>query len=561
MPTRMPTRMKRLVAFLHMASVLLVVFVAGCGPDEPTIGSQTNWLKACHSDADCGSFACFCGTCTRSCETGASCDGLPGASCIGADDAGAVALCGGGTKPSPDLCLPRCPDEGCGPGTSCVAGVCSPTLEPTATVSIDESQQFQSLVGIGAGIAYVNDEVVQHPNKEDLFDAMFVETGLSVIRLRNGYDQQLADLISTEEIVSAARERLGQEPLIIMNSASPPGSLKRNGSSWCEGNPDTCTLASLPDGSFDYGGLANHWRDSLEAYAELGIEPDYISIQNNPNWVPPSGFANEACWFLPTEGSAVVATADGDITVDLPGYAEALNAVVEGLDSLAAPPQIIAPETTHPELVAEYVAELDFANVDAIAHHLYGVDAAALDRAQFIALGELGQAHERPLFQSEMQADALAMMVLMHASFALEGAALFVQNGFIGSANRIEPDDTVLINLTESDFVLGDPYHVMLHYSAHIGPGWVRVGADSDTDDVLVSAWLAPEGDALAVVLTNPGLAEHTVRIAPIEGATASTTTRTVLSGVERSAELGALPPDGIVTLPAQSAVTVGFHF
>ena len=469
-------------------------------------------------------------------------------------------MCGGGSQPSPNLCLPRCPDEGCGRGASCVAGVCSPSLEATANVSIDVTRRHQTLVGIGAGVAYVNDELAQHPRKAALFDAMFAGTGMNVLRLRNSYDQQQSDLGSTQEIVSAARERLEQQPLIILNSASPPDSLKRNGSSWCEGNPDTCTLATLADGSFDYAGLAAHWRASLDAYAAIGIEPDYISIQNNPNWVPPAGFANEACRFLPAEGSETVTTPDGEVSVDFPGYSEALTALVGEFDGLAAPPKIVAPETTHPDLVAEYTAMLDFTNVDAIAYHLYGVDPAALDNTQFAELGKLAEEHERPLFQSEMQADALAMMVLMHASFAVQGAALFVQNGFIGSANRIEPDDTVLINLTETDFVLGDPYHIMLHYSAHTGPGWVRVGADSDTDEVLVSAWTSPDDSELVVVLTNARLTEQTVRLEGQASEMPSTVTRTVLGGVERSAELGPLPTEGLVALPGQSTVTVAFR-
>ena len=438
-----------------------------------------------------------------------------------------------------------------------MAGVCAPTLEPNAHVVVDDTRRFQTLVGIGAAVAYVNAEVVEHPRKEALFDAMFSDTGFEILRLRNefGLDE---DMSHTAEIVRAATDRLGHAPTILMNSASPPPSLKANGSNWCEGNPEDCTLITLDDGSFDYAGLASHWRASLEAYSAVGIEPDYISIQNNPNCVPAAGAANEACRLLPAEGTETVSVGGEDVSVEYAGYAEALDAVVAEIDDLEAVPQILAPETTNPSQVAEYAAALDFDQVDVIAHHMYGVDPTDLDIEVLTAVGELAEEQGRPLFQSEMSGDPITTAVLLHASLAIEGAAAFVNNGFIESAGILEPTNTALINLTEDDFVLGDPYHVMLHYSAHIAPGWVRVGADSDTEDVLASAWVSPDDGAMVLVLTNPGRTTKVVRLDTGTGDPAgSSVTRTTLNGVERSTELGALPADGSLSLPSRSMVTV----
>jgi glucuronoarabinoxylan endo-1,4-beta-xylanase len=552
---------KRRVALACRAAALwLAACAAACAPaNGPNVGTQTNWLTLCRSDAECGELQCLCGACTRSCSDEPACGELPGASCVAAEDSGAIALCGGSLPACPGLCLVPCPDEGCAGGTSCVAGVCMPTPEQTALVSVDESQRFQTLVGFGAGIGYVFDEIARHPRKEALFDALFSGTGLNVLRPRNLHVPGGGeDLSSSAEIVTAAAKRLGQSPIIILNSASPPGSLKANGSSWCEGNPDTCTLARLPDGSFDYAGFASHWRASLDAYALAGMVPDYISIQNNPNFVPGAGRMLEACRFLPTQGTATVTTGAGVVDVEYPGYAEALAAVMEQLAGLDSIPKIAAPETSGFMEVADFISELDIADVDAIAHHLYGTDATNVDRARLEALGELAEQNQRPLFQSEMGADALTTAVLMHAALAIEGAVLYLQTDFVGSVYRIEPDRTTLVNLTDDDFVIEALYHVMLHYSAHVEPGWVRVAASSDTDGLLASAWVSPGGDAVTVVLTNPELTETVVRIdAGADAPTASTVTRTVLGGRERSAELGPLPPEGIVRLPGHSLVTV----
>lgn len=525
--------------WLRMSNWLLMLatFGTGCGTNgEPRTGGQTNWLRACQADAECGNLKCLCGACTQTCDTDASCSALPGASCVPAAGTAATALCSGSAPSYPGLCLPECPSDGCASGTSCVAGVCQPALEPNANVNVDEGSQRQTLIGIGSSVAYINDELVQHPRKEALFDAMFSETGFSILRLRNRYGDDGADLASTQEIVAAASERLGQAPLLLLNSASPPASLKANGSAWCEGNPDSCTLVTLPDGSFDYAGLAGHWRVSLEAYAEAGIAPDYISIQNNPNWVPSTGAANEACRFLPNEGTELVSIGDETISVDYPGYTQALDAVSNEIAALAAPPAIVAPETTGVSEVPAYIAELDLANVDAIAYHAYGTDPNNLDLDAIVALSDLGEQTARPLFQSEMAGDALTTALLLHTSLVLEGAAVFIHNGFLGSASSLDLDDEVMIHLTDDDFVITDPYHVMRHYSSHFGAGWTRVVSESDSDDVLTSAWVSPDADQLCIVLTNASLNQQVVRIDAASDQTASRVIRTVLTGEERSA-------------------------
>lgn len=544
---------------LCVAALVLGTCLVACGTSGPTIGTQTNWLRACESDNECGDLRCLCGTCTRGCGDALNCSDLPGASCVSDEDGGAVALCGGSPPPSYGVCLPRCPSEDCPDGSSCIAGVCSPSLEPTARVSVDESQQFQALVAIGAGFSYVVDEVAQHPRKAALLDAMFAESGLTMLRLRNRFGQQgEGDLTTTGEIVSAATERLGRSPEIIVTSSSPPPELKQNDSNWCEGNPETCTLVRLDDGSFDYAGLASHLRASVDAHTAAGVDVSYLSIQNNPNWVPPTGDANEACRFLPAQGTATVMTDAGEVEVEYPGYAEALDAVQSQLSDMSSPPQLVGPDTTNYTQVAEYLAELDPSDVAAIGHHLYGTDTTNLDNAALSALGDLGEQYDRPLFQSEMYTDPLTTAVLMHASFAVEGVAVYLHNVLVASARDIRPDG--LINLTSDDFTLGDSYHVIGQYSQHINPGWVRVAADSNTNDLLASAWMSPESDSLVIVLTNSGTTAQTVQLeAPTNAPEPTAVTRTTLAGVERSAKLGALPSGGIVVVPAHSIVTVTF--
>src|SRR6185295_10587609 len=108
------------------------------------------------------------------------------------------------------------------------------------------------------------------------------------------------------QLVGAARTSLGRTPTIFMTSWSPPPALKASGAAVCSGNTDSCTLSKTPAGAFDYAGFGAYWRGAVDAYAAVGVVPDYIGIQNNPNWVPAPSLPGEACFFLPFEGTAPV---------------------------------------------------------------------------------------------------------------------------------------------------------------------------------------------------------------------------------------------------------------
>jgi glucuronoarabinoxylan endo-1,4-beta-xylanase len=422
---------------------------------------------------------------------------------------------------------------------------------------VDTSVDYQTLVGFGAGVSYIDDEIANYSDSAALYDAMFAESGFEVLRLRNRRDTGSVDLAGSAEIVEAAEERLGRAPTLLLTSSSPPGELKADGQRLCPGNVETCTLARAADGNFDYAGFAEYWRASLEEYAAQGVEPDYISIQNDPNWVPPEQAPLEACRFLPTEGTATVSVNGSDVEVEYAGYAEALAAVQDELAGLPVVPRIAAPEATSVSSTVEFAQELDMGRVDALAHHMYSTDPRAVDRDTLRALADLGQANSRPIFQTEMIAEGLETAMLIHEALGTIGASVYLQNDFVGSAGLTTPNRTALISLHEEEFTLEDTYYAMRHFARYTEPGWVRVAAEPDTGSVLATAWESPDSAAVTVVLVNPELAEAVVEIAFTEQPSNTQVIRTVFPGSERAAELGPLPPNNIVTLPGESIVTV----
>lgn len=543
------------VALLGGALAICASQLAACEPATPRVGSQTNWLHACNTAEDCGDLECVCGTCTVSCESDDECGSVNAeASCVPADDPGAIALCGGYAPPS-SVCLARCDDE-CPSGTSCLAGVCAPDGNLTVDVSVDPGSRFQTLEGFGAGIGWAETLIATHPAAEDLYDALFVDAGLDAIRLRNQYTGEgNPNFGPTATILAEITERLGHAPLVVLTSNAPPAALKENGARTCAGNPDTCTLVRT-NGAFDYTGFADYLRETVERHQAAGISLDYLGLQNHPNLVPGAEGPGDACRFLPEEGVETVTVEGESIDAPMAGYREALAAVRAALAGLADAPALAAAESTGLRSVSDYVPVLEPSEFDAIAFHLYGVDPVAIDPALFASVRALSEQSGRPAIQTEVQENARNTAVLIHHTMVNAGASAYLQHGLVTES----PDATTcLLHLSADSFERDLLYDVFAHYARSTDPGWVRVDASSSAGDVLVSAWLSPEEDALTLVLVNPTERERSTEITvPETFALASAeVTRTVFDGVERSVSLGQLPASGEVRLPAGSLVTV----
>jgi glucuronoarabinoxylan endo-1,4-beta-xylanase len=547
---------------MRFASALFALALAACSPSNaPQTGSQTNWLKSCDSSTECGiGLECVCGACTATCLSDAACADLPEASCVAASDRGSIALCDGQAPPI-NLCLPRCTDDSCADGASCIAGVCMPTGTTITDVTVDADAQHQTLIGFGASLAYAEDRIAAHPDKEALYDRFFEEAGLDVLRIRNRQDDGEDPLTSTVEIVDAVAERLGHTPTLFMTSPTPPVALKANASRTCAGDPEACTLVTLPSGEFDYAGFANYWRSALEAYADAGITPDYISIQNHPNWIAPADVALDACLFLPEEGTTMVSIDGTPTEVRYPGYREALDEVKRAIADLPVVPLIGAPEAGV-EGVGEFVTPLGASAFDALAFHAYGIDPAEVDIAPLEAVRELAEERDSPVLQTEMQTEGLDTAVMIHHAVTAANASAYLQNDL-----TLPNSDTAglsLALLTDDAFELQDTYYAFSHYARRTDPGWIRVEATASSAQLLSSAWLSPDQGSLTVVLVNPSDDDlETKLVLPAAlGAelTRTAVTRTVFNGLERSAALGGLPASGIVRVPSGSIATVSFE-
>jgi glucuronoarabinoxylan endo-1,4-beta-xylanase len=439
------------------------------------------------------------------------------------------------------------------------------------SVTLSPAERHQTLEGFGASLAWHLDQVVGNP-PPGIYQAIFPDLGLDILRLRNRYQRSKpedGDLSQEVEILRRATQALGHAPKIMLSSWSPPAPLKADHREDCNGNLD-CTLAR-ENGQFVYDKFAAYWADSLRHYATLGIVPDYITLENELSFIPPSW---EGCKFDPTE------------TAQYPGFDRALAAVYARLAARsdhpafnpAKPPKILAPEVLgiHWGLLQKYLDHMDMSLVDGVAHHLYergpdniwdwrspGPD-SFVDEMQAAAA-----ATSKPLYQTEFQTDedkgidgGLETAWLIHHSLVEEGVVAFLYWDLIWTGRG------GLVSVNGGNYHMRDQYYSLKHYARFTDPGFVRIGAKADQSPVRASAFVSPAGDQITVVLLNTGsvAAGATANVVIDAGgfafaraATYVTTYRPGASRVWQDAGTGRSAADigRNVTLPPRSIATV----
>lgn len=146
-------------------ALALMAAIGGCSKTNQQSGeSNTNWLRICTGDAECGGeLGCVCGTCTVVCEQAAQCSERDEATtCMPAADS-----CGGPARVS--ACLVQCTsDDECGGIEQgvCRSGVCArrvaqacPAFAAGVQTPVEVASSFEALPGVGQiGAALVDED-------------------------------------------------------------------------------------------------------------------------------------------------------------------------------------------------------------------------------------------------------------------------------------------------------------------------------------------------------------------------------------------------------------------
>ncbi len=411
--------------------------------------------------------------------------------------------------------------------------------EPNATAEIDIFTCYQELDGFGAAGAWYENLLTDNPYENDLYDLLFDDLGLDIYRLRNTYDQGATGdsyMSHTAEIITAAKLR-NPDLKIMMSCWSPPTYLKSNGSlirGTLDGGP----------GSYMYDELATWWADSLEAWSALGVDANYINIQNEPdyedNW--------DTCRYEPTQTSSYA------------GYNQAFEAVYDEIYSRMGPnmPKMLAGETTGILSAENYLDNLiNTSHVYGYAHHLYNIASWDDPDAYLIAMTAFQTNYgSKPLIQTEYAGsasdftDAMNLALLMHNSLVTESVSCYLHWELFWSS------PSGLVSLSSSDYTINPVYYAMKHYSKFTDPGWQRIEATTDSSALRISAYIRPDNKQMSVEIINTSSIDVNL-VTSFPGLTVADGNVYRTSETENCVLVGSFDPNSPLALPAESITTL----
>jgi arabinoxylan arabinofuranohydrolase len=379
-----------------------------------------------------------------------------------------------------------------------------PGTAPGPTATVNATNLFQTIEGFGGAICFYNGWVTAHPFKNEIYTNAFAGLNLSMLRLGNWFRYQGTTNFDPDapEFVARANQILGRPVPVYMSSWAPPAFLKSNGQ---VGNGGTLLFTN---GGFAYNEFAQYWYDALVAYRNVGVSPQWISIQNEPDFEA----SYDSCVLRPSEGIV-----NG---TNYASYAKALEAVYNKLTNLPAPPKLLAPEVVHIRYntMANYAATMNPNHFYGVAYHLYG------DSTDGTIDGYVGSLRastnffpSKPHFMTEYGVSNMVDSATLIHHTLTEGMASGYNHWSLvwpGDGNglvQIEfpwdqgrwtnaPPGTAT---QAKGYWLSPSYWSMKHFSYFITPGSRRVAASSTDANVKVSAYVTPDNLRLVAVFIN----------------------------------------------------------
>jgi len=431
-------------------------------------------------------------------------------------------------------------------------------------ITVKTAIKKQTIEGFGGSIAYYENWVVAHPKRSMIYDYLFRDLGLSILRFRNEYMNEGSTnqgVLDTKTLFLEAKKRSSFD--VLMSSWSPPGKYKSNGK---PANDETmASLATDATGNFVYGDFAKWWYKSLLDYKAKGIDIKYVSIQNEPNWNP--GY--EACIFMPTEQTVYDKILAKNVKVA--SYSKAFNAVYDTLakysSTLNINPKMIGPEVLGIENAwsgrpGDYTKYMDMTKCYAVSHHLYtGTDAASMVTNMTV----LNNAYPtKPKMQTEYSdKDWLTLSEIIHNSLVVENVSAYLVWEMIWPGSDfidMEYPWTSGSWINPNGFKVGTKYFAFKQYANFIKPGYSRIETSGGTSLLKVSAFLSPDGKNMSIVAINTSTAKDSVSVSSQDYTISSgniyrtsETENCILSGAYSGGNV-VLPPKSITTIALQGS-------
>lgn len=360
--------------------------------------------------------------------------------------------------------------------------------------------------GMGYSNAFFTNWWHNHPSRSEIYQLLFEGLRPSILRVRNPYRLINENGLPFEsymkidqEFIAQAERALNYRPKILLSSWTPPADMKVNGR--LRGATGSY-LRKNRSGEFVYSDFAQWWVESLQSYRNMQVVPDYISIQNEPDYLTDN---HDCCEFIKESDSE-----------DKPKYYRAAFEVHEAVArAFSSPPILVGPETAgvgnhvdgHPE---------NGQRIPYIAFHLYGSRdnkslsdfIGELTRVREIArnkhVAELWMTEYATLGSHERQ-HPLKLASDVHHTLTVANASVYLHwDGAWASGMR--EGTLILVDNPENGgagYSVLQSYYWFKHFCRYIRPEYKRVEASTDINDVLVSAWADDRGVATIILINQ----------------------------------------------------------
>ncbi|MGD1046319.1 MAG: carbohydrate binding domain-containing protein [Bacteroidota bacterium] len=362
---------------------------------------------------------------------------------------------------------------------------------PLGKGMIDVKTRYQKIEGFGAsGVWYIKD-LVSHKKRDELFNLLFKDLGLDILRIGNYYDIDSSAFNEELEIAKRGEAVLNGDLKIMISSWTPPPYMKSNA------KKIGGTLKKV-NGKFVYNDFAEWWANSVAACTKAGVKVDYINIQNETDYEAPW----ESCVFTASEA----------IDTNIAAYDKAFEAVWQKLNADMGPnmPKMLAPETSSLGNAKRYIQYLEGQNhFYGYATHLYDCSGCGSAPDRFIpsmnSFNNFVMQHaKKPVFQTEFEdgagtwANAINTALVMHNSLTITNATVYLYWDLFWGPG------TALVSINDpASYTIKPTYYTFKQYSAFIDADWQRIEASTDNTGLRISAYISPDNKKLTAVIIN----------------------------------------------------------
>ncbi len=369
----------------------------------------------------------------------------------------------------------------------------------TLEVLIDPEKKRQTIDGFGAAYCWGVRDLLECKNKDEGIDLLFKDAGLSILRLKNEYDYgetRDPDVATTEEyaeLIREASERIrknyGEDITVVLSSWSPPEYLKSNGST--RGG----TLKKESD-RFMYREFALWWVESVKYYRENGIKVDYITIQNEPDFISD---AYDTCYFGITERE------------DEPSIEVATRAVHAELGAAFGndAPKILGFDVMGPGSAYVKTSHIDDC-IYGISYHLY--QSGTIDRqtntvkpnSYTTDLMNIGKRTEGKTWQTEFSiGKGLETAELIYQCLSTGGSSAYLY--WLGTRNISggTGKEEHLVEVNGKNVEPASNYYAIRHFSEYVRPGYTCISTAQINTDIKGISFMSPDSKKIVSIFIN----------------------------------------------------------